>query len=400
MQLTIVSTYFPIPQDRGDPVRVLMLLNAVARIREYTLLVVRRPDTTSDQVAELRQRLPNVTVHDFPATPYRFGRLGPVGRFPEAFVGGMPPWIRTRYSRPLHDDLRQRSGLGIAVGEAAGAYLPGTGLRWHWDKANVLAASSLQDVSEAPDRIHRMRARYLAWASTRFESQVLSLAHSVSVTSDEEAARLRIHHGKAADFTLPSCVELPREHHPNPTERCLVWLGSFSYGPNLLGLQRFLAYGWEALRRVGYRLTLIGAGLTDQVRNTLASHEGLTILGYVDDLRPVLAEARAAVVPLWSGAGVKLKTLTLLAHAVPVFATRMGAEGVPETGAVRIVDSPDGLAAAILAATPATLDRMSAQAVTVIRDHCSAEQFAGRLVRMLSAAGYLDGSCRADAGDR
>ncbi|MEV0392188.1 glycosyltransferase family 4 protein [Polymorphospora rubra] len=394
MALTVVSTYLPIPQDRGDPVRVLMMLRAIARIREYTLMVVEREDTTTADTDELRRLLPEVDVRVFPATPYRWNRLGPLGRYPEALVGGLPPWVRTRYSRPLHDELRDRSGPAVAIGEAAGAYFRDTKLRWHWDKANVLAASTLEDVNEAQDDAHRLRARYLAGISMRFEKQALSLCSTVSVTSAEEAERLRHHHGRTADFTLPSAVALPTGHLRRPENRSLIWLSSFSYRSNSLGLLRFLDEGWARLRQAGYTLTLVGSGLTGQLRADLEQHEGVRVLGYVEDLRPVLGAADAAVVPLWSGAGVKLKTLTLLAHAVPVFSTPVGAEGVPATAAVRVADTPAALAEAILDTPPSHLDAMAAEAVRLVHGQFSESRFGEHLVDSLAAHHYLSSGAR------
>jgi glycosyltransferase involved in cell wall biosynthesis len=389
--LTIVSSYFPLPPDRGDPVRVSMMLRALARVPGCTLLVVRRPDTTDDQVERLRRLLDPMRVRAFPATPFRFDRLGPAGRYPEALARGLPPWIRSRYSAPLHDELRRRDGAAVALGEAAGVYVPGTGLRWHWDKANVLAASVRQEIGTASDPVRRLRARYLSIVSTRFERRVLASCATVSVTSDEEAERLRRHHGRTATFVLPSCVPLPSGHLPRPRERELVWLGSFAYEPNLTGLRRFLAEGWPPLARAGFTLTLVGSGLAASVRAELNRHPGVRVRGYVADLREALAGSRAGVVPLWSGAGVKLKTLTLLAHAVPVFTTAIGAEGLPASPAVRIAPDPAAMAAQLLAATPAALDAMAVAATRLVRREFSEERFAERLLAALTAHGYLPG---------
>jgi hypothetical protein len=389
MGLTVVSTFFPLPEDRGDPVRVLMILRAIARTGPYTLLVVRRPDTTPEQVDELRSRLPGVDVRAYLPTPYRLGRLGLPGRYAEALVAGMPPWVRTRYSRALHEDLGARTGPAVAIGEAAGAYFPGTGLRWHWDKVNVLAASTRQDIDEAPSPVHRLRARYLAGISRRFESRALSLCGTVSVTSAQESARLRDEYGRPADLTLPSCVPVPVGHVRRPRDRTLVWLGSFAYRPNVLGLLRFLDEGWSQLRRAGYALRLVGSGPVERIRQRLESYGGLTVVGYVADLGPELARPRAAVVPLWTGAGTKLKTLTLLAHSVPVFSTPVGAEGVPATDAVRVADTPGGLAEAILAASPAGLDHMARTALQLVQREFAEERFAERLTGALARAGHL-----------
>jgi polysaccharide biosynthesis protein PslH len=388
--LTVVCTFFPLPPDRGDPVRVLMALEALARVGPYTLLAVRRPGTTDAQVAKLRELLPGVRVRDYPPTPYRLGRLGPLGRFPEALRAGLPPWVRTRYSGALHADLRAATGAGLALGEAAGAYFPGTELRWHWDKANVLAASTRLDAAEAPDLAHRLRARYLAEISRRYERRALAACATVSVTSAPESVRLAEQYGRPADLTLPSAVPVPEGHVPEPREHRLVWLGSFGYQPNVLGLYRFLDAAWPALHQAGWRLTLVGSGLTDGIRARLGAYSGVRPVGYVEDLGPVLAPARAAVVPLWTGAGVKLKTLTLLAHSVPVFSTPVGAEGIPASPAVRVADDPAELARHLLATPPAGFARMADAALSLVRTEFSAQRFAERLTGFLAGAGYLE----------
>ncbi|WP_433126602.1 glycosyltransferase [Micromonospora sp. CA-240977] len=389
MTLSVVSSYLPIPLDRGDPVRVSMILRALAQVPDCALLVVRRPDTTADQVEQLRQMVHPMRVRTFAATPFRYDRLGPAGRYAQALASGLPPWIRSRYSADLHDELRRREGAAIALGEAAGAYFHGIGLRWHWDKANVLAASVRQEIDAAGDLAYRLRAHYLTAVSTRFERRALASCATVSVTSEAEAERLRRHHGRAATFVLPSCVPLPSGHQPRPQERELVWLGSFAYEPNLTGLRRFLAEGWPALVRSGYTLTLIGSGLTAPVRAELGRHPGVRVRGYVEDLRAALANARAAVVPLWSGAGVKLKTLTLLAHAVPVFTTTVGAEGLPASPAVRIATDPTALAAELLATTSTALDEMATEATRLVGQEFSEDRFAERLRTALGTDGYL-----------
>jgi len=57
--------------------------------------------------------------------------------------------------------------------------------------------------------------------------------------------------------------------------------------------------------------------------------EHTVITGYVSDPSTVFLQARVAVLPLGSGAGVKLKVLECLAAGIPVITTPIGAEGIP-----------------------------------------------------------------------
>ncbi|NJC70976.1 glycosyltransferase family 4 protein [Planosporangium thailandense] len=161
-------------------------------------------------------------------------------------------------------------------------------------------------------------------------------------------------------------------------------MGSFAYESNIVGLRRFLRNGWEKLRRSGFSLTLIGSGLSAHLKRNLQTHDGVTTLGFVEDLRPILSSAYAAVVPLWSGAGVKLKTLTLLAHGVPVFSTSCGAEGIPQTDGIQIRESPEELAEAIISSSSSDLERMSVSGAELAAAEFSEDAFQRKVNHLLA----------------
>ena len=52
------------------------------------------------------------------------------------------------------------------------------------------------------------------------------------------------------------------------------------------------------------------------------------ILGFVEDLRPLLSASHAFVNPIFGGGGTRLKVLTAMAMGCPVISTRIGAEGI------------------------------------------------------------------------
>ncbi|MEH3054948.1 MAG: glycosyltransferase family 4 protein, partial [Patulibacter minatonensis] len=76
---------------------------------------------------------------------------------------------------------------------------------------------------------------------------------------------------------------------------------------------------------------------------------GIDVLGFVDDLDALLAESSAAVVPVWKGAGIKMKTLTLMGSGLPVASTTVGLEGIAAVDGehARIADDPVALATAV-----------------------------------------------------
>jgi glycosyltransferase involved in cell wall biosynthesis len=59
-----------------------------------------------------------------------------------------------------------------------------------------------------------------------------------------------------------------------------------------------------------------------------AEQGGVDLVGYVPSIEDELARATVAVVPLWAGAGVRVKIVEALAARLPVAATRLAAEGL------------------------------------------------------------------------
>jgi glycosyltransferase involved in cell wall biosynthesis len=76
---------------------------------------------------------------------------------------------------------------------------------------------------------------------------------------------------------------------------------------------------------------------------------GVRFTGTVDDIKPHLAGASAAIVPLRVGGGTRLKILELMAAGIPVISTTIGAEGLPLEDRTHFLraDTPDELDSAI-----------------------------------------------------
>jgi hypothetical protein len=395
-RICAVVSYFPFPQDGGDPVRVLMVLKALARISELTVAVVARPETGEREQAELRAALPSARIHVFQASP--LGREGATGipvRWSRAALRGVPPWIRTRFSPGLAGflDELETGGLDLTVliGEGPGVYLdrrrPG---RWHWDKANVLTASARAEQEQAQGGLSGARARLMHNFARRFETSVLRHVTSVSVTSEDEAARLEAELGVKATFVLPSAAPAAqRLASLDLTGDSVLWLSSLSYECNWDGLTRFLNEGMPVLRAAGLRLRVVGSGATTAQTSVLRATDGVDFWGYVEDFAEACDGVRAAVVPIWSGAGVKLKTITLMRHGVPVFATGAAMESLPSELAVAVTEDAAELAARIVTAGAAELRRVSAGALEFIEANLSEQVFTGRATRLFQS--LLDG---------
>ncbi|QIR36529.1 glycosyltransferase family 4 protein [Tolypothrix sp. PCC 7910] len=85
-----------------------------------------------------------------------------------------------------------------------------------------------------------------------------------------------------------------------------------------------------------FKLYIVGANPSGKVL-ALASKQ-IIITGFVEDPTSYFEQAKMGIVPLLEGAGIKLKTLEMLAAGLPVIATTVGAEGVDDTNKNLIIN--------------------------------------------------------------
>jgi len=121
---------------------------------------------------------------------------------------------------------------------------------------------------------------------------------------------------------------------PQPRRRDrVVFVGSMDWMPNQDGVRRFLKTIWPRIRQARPEATFQVVGRRPPLEFTAGfdGRDGVEVVGTVPDVRPYLAEASVAVVPLWVGGGTRLKIYEAMAMATPVVSTAIGAEGLPLT---------------------------------------------------------------------
>lgn len=117
----------------------------------------------------------------------------------------------------------------------------------------------------------------------------------------------------------------------------IVFIGGFQHPPNVDAVQYFAKEVMPLLRKrlPGVRFYVVGS---NPPANILAlSAEDIVLLGFVEQLEPLLDKMRVSVAPLRYGAGIKGKIGTAMAVGLPVVATSLAAEGMSLTDGENIL---------------------------------------------------------------
>jgi glycosyltransferase involved in cell wall biosynthesis len=248
---------------------------------------------------------------------------------------------------------------------------PRTVYNWHNIESELMRRFAA-NVNSLPKRVYAGRtAKRLA----RLEKEILGSGFGHVVCSPREkesllavapAARVTvIENGVDTEKFAPAAGAVPRQR--------LVYVGAMDFHANIDAACWFTRQVWPAIhaRFPEWRLTLIGSNPAPSVRE-LASDPNVEVTGTVPDVAPYYGDAVAAIVPLRTGGGTRLKILEAMASGVPVVSSPQGAEGLAVSPGqdIGVVDDDGWLPALTAIATDTGLWNARSQAgLALVRAH-------------------------------
>jgi glycosyltransferase involved in cell wall biosynthesis len=196
-----------------------------------------------------------------------------------------------------------------------------------------------------------MIAMYFEWCRwARYEPRLVRKFDCTLTVTKQDQLLLKRLAGIERIYYLPRAINIP-DSAPSYSSRIpgkLLFVGTFSHQPNLDAAYWLCREIFPLIRKEHPEatLTLIGALPPEGLRAITSRIEGITLLGFVEDVEEYFRHCSIFIAPLRFGGGVKLKILHAMAEGIPIVTTKTGGEGIDglSQGVVLVGDSSQNIA--------------------------------------------------------
>jgi len=346
MRVLFLSALFPWPLASGGHVRAYNLLKNLGREHDITLFSYIRSDKERDYLSKISSFCRNTKL-------FQRGRVWQ----PKYFIRSMAssyPLLLASYALPeVTEALSRELRKGYDIVHCEPFYV-----------ASAVPSDIRQKLIITEHNIEYLLYRayagkYLflppvsavllgdAYKMKRWEERIWRMAHTIVCVSPEDRAYIR---GKVTgtDIALVpngvDCTYFSMEHkETDPKNPRFLFVGNFQWFPNTDACDALVTTVWPHLKRSfpGAVLRIVGPNAPRRLVRK-AEKPGITMVGWVPDIRTEYRYADILVAPLSIGGGSKYKILEAMASGLPVVTSAIGAAGldVRDRGELLLADTP------------------------------------------------------------
>ena len=348
MNILFLSSWYPYPPDNGSKLRVYNLLRALAK--KHTIFLIsfaeRPPTNPPPELKALCQE-----IYAVPRPAYNPGSAraltGLLSLTPRSVLDTYQPLMAAQIEKVLQEkaiDLVIASQWRTAAYQTTFAHIPAI---YEEVETGVLSSK----VTQAASPLQRLR-HYLPLLKLRvYLRRLLPRFQASTVVSEDEKGLLRelVPDYKAVHVVPNGIYSADYDDvQVTPQPETLIFTGALSYFANLEGIQWFLSEVYPIVQAEVSAVKLVITGKNDGISLTTA--DNVTLTGFVEDIRPLIASARVSIAPLLVGGGTRLKILEAMALGTPIVTTTKGVEGLRAVDGehLLIADTPAQFADAVI----------------------------------------------------
>ena len=354
MNLLMVSPFFPSPSS-GASMRSHHLLKALAREYSVSLVVLTAATYRGAEDAVLEE----IKLKEFVKVPFPKAVRRKRVQQALSMLRGKSRLLDVYHIEAVQqvlDDLFARDHYDVVLFEGVfvATYRLPKGTRVIIDEHNI----EYELLYRTYQREKSLARKWYNWWESRqlkpVELQRCRNAQGVLVTSEREALLLKPLLPKTVIAVVPNGVDTEVFQQASLEQQLperIIFTGSMNYYPNIDAVLYFARECWPLIRLQAPNTTwqIVGQNPPSVVQD-LAKLPGISVTGSVPDVKPYLAAATVAIVPLLIGSGTRLKILEACAMGKAVVSTSLGCEGLDVVAGQHLIvaDQPEVFAQSVV----------------------------------------------------
>lgn len=368
MKLLILTPQLPYPPEQGTSLRNYHIIRGLAANHEITLLSFLEENQTvaPSQIAPLLECCASIETVPVP-TRSKGKRL-------RQLLTTRQPDMAHRLSSAAFDNCLRRLLAetdfdivqieGIELAQSINVIRIASRRKIIFDNHNAETELQRRNMHTDWHTPKRWLAALYSWVQVGrlagFERWACESADAVTAVSAADKKHLQAvaPHLQSPITVIPNCIDITAYQNLNklPEEQTtfsydLVFSGKMDYRPNVDAVLWFAAEVWPKIQAIRPSTTWAIVGQKPHSRLArLRSVPGITVTGWVEDVRPYIANAQLFIMPFRIGTGTRLKFIEALAAGKAIVSTRVGAEGFEVVDGRELVfaDTAEEMATAVL----------------------------------------------------
>ncbi len=362
MKILILTPQLPYPPQQGTSLRNFHIIRGLAERHELTLLSFLEENQTAEPqaIAPLRALCQQIETVAVP-------RRSLAVRLWQLVSSRLPDMAHRLHSPPFalalrrllaenHFDVVQVEGIELARYMDAIRIASETRLVFdnHNAETELQRRNFLTDLAQP----RRWPAAAYSWVQVRrlrrFERWACVTADAVVAVSEADRIHLQslLPNVQSPISVIPNCIDTQAYQQPvTPLSFDLLFSGKMDYRPNVDAVLWFADEVWPLIcqRRPSTTWVIVGQKPHERL-DRLRGLPGVTMTGWVENIRPYLAGAQVVVIPFRIGSGTRLKLIEAMAAGRAIVSTPVGAEGFPVRHGdhLLLAETAEEMAAAVL----------------------------------------------------
>ena len=336
--MLFLAADFPLPAASGSQIRQMNLIKSFSTRFDITLIALSMQESDQQHAAELEQYVSQV-VRVLPANKrsvahrlfykvlFALRRLF-LGDSKDRFYNAMPNITQS-----------------VVTALKAQQYDVLFTIYWYWDAKiwdttarKVIDANDVQShrverlLERSRNPFDRLMHGFLVKRYRQMEAAALRKADLiVAITERDRREFEEMTGGTVPQIVIPTGVDTDwfvPEASPEPHQ--VAFFGALRNPMNRDAVAYLLDEVWPALRSAMPQLSLIliGAGAPADMQALVKATAGVSMTGYVEDIRRPLGAAQMVLLPLRIGWGIRGRVYEVMSLGVPVIATPVAIEGM------------------------------------------------------------------------